>query len=53
MTKDSKAIDLIKQKSPDSKPFVSIEYFPPRTDAGVKVSQVEESIARRPTIVIF
>jgi hypothetical protein len=34
---DPKIIDLIKQKQADSKPFASIEYFPPRTEDGVKV----------------
>jgi hypothetical protein len=34
---DPKIIDLIKQKQADNKPFASIEYFPPRTEVGVKV----------------
>ena len=33
-----KIIDLINAKEKDSKPRVSIEFFPPRTDVGVKVS---------------
>ena len=32
-----KIIDLIKKKEDGSKPFVSIEFFPPRTETGVKV----------------
>ena len=32
-----KIIDLIKKKENGSKPFVSIEFFPPRTEQGVKV----------------
>ena len=32
-----KIIDLIQKKEAGSKPFVSIEFFPPRTDTGVKV----------------
>ena len=32
-----KIIDLIKKKDDGSKPFVSIEFFPPRTETGVKV----------------
>lgn len=31
-----KIIDLIKKKENGSKPFVSIEFFPPRTEQGVK-----------------
>jgi len=31
-----KIIDLIKEKEDGSKPFVSIEFFPPRTETGVK-----------------
>mmetsp|Transcript_30952 Transcript_30952/g.74763 ORF Transcript_30952/g.74763 Transcript_30952/m.74763 type:complete len:406 (+) Transcript_30952:120-1337(+) len=31
-----KIIDLIQTKEAGSKPFVSIEFFPPRTDTGVK-----------------
>mmetsp|Transcript_25698 Transcript_25698/g.60247 ORF Transcript_25698/g.60247 Transcript_25698/m.60247 type:complete len:404 (+) Transcript_25698:117-1328(+) len=31
-----KIIDLIKKKEDGSKPFVSIEFFPPRTETGVK-----------------
>lgn len=34
---DPKIIDLIKQKQAGNKPFASIEYFPPRTEEGVKV----------------
>jgi hypothetical protein len=37
MSEQVKIIDLIKAKDPESKPFVSIEYFPPRTEDGVKV----------------
>ena len=36
MPADPKIIDIISVES--SKPFVSLEYFPPRTDEGVKVS---------------
>jgi hypothetical protein len=38
-TTTPKIIDLIQQKRDenDTKPYVSIEYFPPRTDEGVKV----------------
>jgi len=32
-----KIIDLIKNKEDGSKPFISIEFFPPRTETGVKV----------------
>jgi hypothetical protein len=32
-----KIIDLINKKEDGSKPFVSIEFFPPRTETGVKV----------------
>lgn len=44
-----KIIDLIKKKEAGSKPFVSIEFFPPRTDAGVKnlyarMGRMKESI---------
>ena len=35
---DPKIIDLIKAKEENSKPFSSIEFFPPRTEVGVKVS---------------
>ena len=34
----SKIIDRIKTRDPNDKPFISIEYFPPRTETGVKVS---------------
>ena len=35
---DPKIIDLIKKKADDqTSPFLSLEYFPPRTDEGVKV----------------
>jgi len=42
-------IDLIQKKEAGSKPFVSIEFFPPRTDAGVKnlyarMGRMKESI---------
>jgi len=44
-----KIIDLIKAKDKESKPFVSIEFFPPRTDSGVKnlyarMERMKESI---------
>lgn len=32
-----KIIDLIKKKEDGSKPFISIEFFPPRSEVGVKV----------------
>jgi hypothetical protein len=32
-----KIIDLISKREAGSKPFVSIEFFPPRSDVGVKV----------------
>ena len=35
---DSKIIDLIQKKEEGAKPFVSIEFFPPRSETGVKVS---------------
>ena len=34
---DPKIIDLLKAKKEGSKPFASIEFFPPRTEVGVKV----------------
>lgn len=44
-----KIIDLIKKKEDGSKPFVSIEFFPPRTETGVKnlysrMGRMKESI---------
>jgi hypothetical protein len=42
-----KIIDLIKKKEAGSKPFVSIEFFPPRTDEGVKVR------GNRATIIVI
>jgi hypothetical protein len=32
-----KIIDLVSSGTVDGKPFVSLEYFPPRTEEGVKV----------------
>ena len=32
-----KVIDIISKKRDDGKPYVSLEYFPPRTEEGVKV----------------
>ena len=45
-----KIIDLISKKEAGSKPFVSIEFFPPRTDTGVKnlyarMQRMKESIS--------
>lgn len=40
-----KIIDLISKKEAGSKPFVSIEFFPPRTDVGVKVSNEKDDRA--------
>jgi hypothetical protein len=34
---DPKIIDLLKAKEDGTKPFASIEFFPPRTEVGVKV----------------
>jgi len=34
---DPKIIDLLQKREDGSKPFVSIEFFPPRSDEGVKV----------------
>ena len=34
---DPKIVDLIKKRDASSKPFVSIEFFPPRTEKGVEV----------------
>lgn len=34
---DAKIVDLLKKREEGSKPFVSIEFFPPRSDQGVKV----------------
>ena len=34
---DPKIIDLLQKREEGSKPFVSIEFFPPRSDDGVKV----------------
>jgi hypothetical protein len=34
---DPKIIDLLKERQEGSKPFVSIEFFPPRSEDGVKV----------------
>ena len=39
----SKIIDRIKTRDPNDKPFISIEYFPPRTETGVKVSADAET----------
>lgn len=41
-----KIIDLIKSKEAGSKPFVSIEFFPPRTDDGVKVRRMNSNDRR-------
>lgn len=48
-TSNPKIIDLIKKKEDGSKPFVSIEFFPPRTETGVKnlysrMGRMKESI---------
>ena len=45
----SKIIDLIKAKEEGSKPFISIEFFPPRTADGVKVrdNDLNVSLFRR------
>ena len=40
---DTKIVELIKKREEGSKPFVSIEFFPPRTEVGVKVSCHAES----------
>jgi hypothetical protein len=32
-----KVIDLLNARCPEDRPLVSLEYFPPRTDEGVKV----------------
>lgn len=37
---DLKIIDLINGRKIDGAPFTSIEYFPPRTEDGVKVRDV-------------
>jgi hypothetical protein len=38
-TADPKIIDILSKKAcSDAKPLVSLEYFPPRTEEGVKVS---------------
>ena len=42
----SKIIDLIKAKEEGSKPFISIEFFPPRTADGVKVRDDELSFKK-------
>lgn len=34
---DPKIIETLSKKEDGSKPFVSIEFFPPRSDVGVKV----------------
>ena len=34
---DPKIIDLLKEKKNGDKPHISIEFFPPRTEVGVKV----------------
>jgi hypothetical protein len=34
---DPKIIDLLNQKKEGDKPFASLEYFPPRSEEGVKV----------------
>jgi 5,10-methylenetetrahydrofolate reductase len=44
-----KIIDLIAKKEAGSKPFVSIEFFPPRTDAGVKVRRQRPKEAKQRT----
>jgi len=48
-TSTPKIIDLINKKEDGSKPFVSIEFFPPRTETGVKnlysrMERMKESI---------
>lgn len=38
MSADEKIIDLLKKKPEEqTTPFLSLEYFPPRTEEGVKV----------------
>lgn len=37
MTADPKIIDLINEKKGSGKVLTSLEYFPPRTEEGVKV----------------
>jgi hypothetical protein len=37
---DLKIIDLVNARKLDGAPFTSIEYFPPRTEDGVKVREV-------------
>jgi hypothetical protein len=40
---DAKIVDLLKKREEGSKPFVSIEFFPPRTEVGVTVRSDEMS----------
>jgi hypothetical protein len=40
-----KIIELIQKREAGSKPFVSIEFFPPRSDAGVKVRNCDGYIS--------
>ena len=38
-TANPKIIDIISQEKEDGKPYISLEYFPPRTEEGVKVRE--------------
>jgi hypothetical protein len=50
MPADPKIIDLLKKREEGSKPFVSIEFFPPRSDDGVKVNAENlSSLSSSPT----
>jgi hypothetical protein len=54
---DAKIIDLLKKREEGSKPFVSIEFFPPRSEDGVTVSLVMDAnlspgIARHPFLML-
>lgn len=40
---DPKIIDLIQKESPDGKPYVSIEFFPPRSEEAVQVRTNEHN----------
>jgi hypothetical protein len=55
---DAKIIDLLKKREEGSKPFVSIEFFPPRSEDGVTVSLVMDAnlspgIARHPFLMLL
>jgi hypothetical protein len=50
MTADPKIIDLINEKKGSGKVLTSLEYFPPRTEEGVKVCSQKMCINTLTTI---